>query len=66
VRIEFDPDKDAINQKKHGFSLVAAEEMDWSTATIRQDKRQDYGESRWQVYGLLDGIPCMAVFTPRG
>jgi uncharacterized DUF497 family protein len=30
------------------------------------DERQDYGEGRYQTYGLLDGRLVMVVWTPRG
>ena len=31
-----------------------------------EDDRQDYGEPRFQTYGLLDGRLVMVVWTPRG
>jgi uncharacterized DUF497 family protein len=30
------------------------------------DDRRDYGEPRFQTYGLLDGHVVMVVWTPRG
>ncbi len=30
------------------------------------DDRKDYGEPRFQTYGLLDGRLVMLVWTPRG
>ena len=66
VRIEFDPDKDAINRQKHGLSLADAEGMDFDTAIYAPDNRYDYGEDRTQALGLIDGRPHMLVFTMRG
>ena len=31
-----------------------------------QDERRDYGEDRYQTYGLLDGRLVMVVWTARG
>jgi uncharacterized DUF497 family protein len=31
-----------------------------------EDDRQDYGDPRFQTYGLLDGRLVMVVWTPRG
>ena len=37
--IEFDPDKDAINQGKHGVTLALAEWFDMDTAMVTYDDR---------------------------
>ena len=44
MRIEFDPDKDAGNQAKHGVSLSLAGELDWEAALVWVDERFEYGE----------------------
>ncbi|PZR89145.1 MAG: hypothetical protein DLM68_06505 [Hyphomicrobiales bacterium] len=54
MKIECNPAKDKINQKKHGISLAAAAGMDWSRATIIQDERYDYGEDRYWVVDYID------------
>jgi uncharacterized protein len=46
VEIEFDPDKDAANRRKHGLSLANAERMDFDTAIHAPDHRYEYGEDR--------------------
>lgn len=66
MKIEFDPDKDAANQQKHGLSLADAERMDFDTAIYAPDDRYDYGEDRTQALGLIDGRLHMLVFTMRG
>ena len=66
MKIEFDPDKDAANRRKHGLSLADAERMDLGTALIDPDRRYAYGEDRFQALGLLDGRLHMLVFTMRG
>lgn len=66
MKIEFDPDKDVINRRKHGLSLADAEHMDFDTAVYAPDDRYGYGEDRTRTLGLLDGRLHMLVFTMRG
>lgn len=47
MNIEFDPEKDSINQTKHGISLAMAAFLDWEAALIEVDNRFDYGELRF-------------------
>lgn len=47
MRVEFDAEKDAINQQKHGISLARAIDFDFDSAILDQDRRKDYGEIRW-------------------
>lgn len=63
MKIEFDPAKDAINQKKHGISLEAANRFDWDSALEREDDRFDYGETRFVAIGLIEGRLHVMVFT---
>jgi len=65
VRIEFDPDKDAINQKKHGVPLSAAESFDWEGALYYLDQRNRYGEWRVIAVGFVSGRLHYMVFTDR-
>lgn len=66
MRIEFDPDKNTANRRKHGLSLAEAEGMDFDTAIYASDDRYDYGEERTQALGLIGGRLHMLVFTMRG
>ena len=66
MKIEFDPDKDAINRQKHGLSLGDAGHMDFGTAIYRPDDRYDYGEDRTRALGLIGERPHVLVFTMRG
>lgn len=63
--IVFDLDKDHINMQKHGLSLSNAGLIEWSSAIIVEDSRADYGESRYQALGMLDGRLYFVAFTPR-
>jgi uncharacterized DUF497 family protein len=65
--IGYDPQKNAWNIQQRGMSFEDVSVLDWGTAIIRQDKRRDYGEERFQalVEGA-DGKPYIVVFTMRG
>lgn len=66
VKIEFDPDKDQENRRKHGTSLAEAARMDMAAASIEPDDRYDYGETRYRACGPIEGRLHMLVFTMRG
>jgi len=63
MAIEFDPAKDAINIAKHGMSLSRAAEME-ILAYLRDD-RNEYGETRYRAWGLIDGEAHCLAFTYR-
>ncbi|NKF23918.1 BrnT family toxin [Solimonas marina] len=64
--IEFDPEKDAINQAKHeGVSLAAAEGFDIDTALVNYDDRAAPEEDRWVAVGFIDAVLHILVFTER-
>jgi uncharacterized DUF497 family protein len=57
MKIEFDPDKDAINRAKHGVSLSRA--VDLEILAYVDDHR--FAEPRFRLYGLIDGeAHCLA------
>jgi len=66
MAIEFDPEKDAANIAKHGVSLSAACEMVLDEAAIFPDNRFDYGEERFNAYGLIGETLHAMTFTLRG
>lgn len=66
MKVAFDPGKDASNREKHGLSLAAAEDADWTAAFVALDDRRDYGELRWYAYLPIDGRVHVAVYTERG
>lgn len=61
MEIDFNPDKDRINRRRHGISLERLRDM--VIATV--DTRKEYGEDRWILIGLIDGRPYVAVVTYR-
>ena len=60
-----DPKKERRNIAERGLSLDLAEQLDWATALIWEDKRNDYGERRYCVLGLIEDRLHSVVFTPR-
>ncbi|MBF0438396.1 MAG: BrnT family toxin [Magnetococcales bacterium] len=58
-----DPSKDAINQEKHGLSLIDAIHLDWEHALIWEDTRHDYGEVRQVALATLGNRVHVVVFV---
>lgn len=65
MKVEFDPEKDAVNRAKHGLPLTRAGEMDLTEAVILPDERSDYGELRYRAYGKIGDRLHMLAFTLR-
>jgi uncharacterized DUF497 family protein len=66
VRITYDPAKRAQTLVERGLDFDgAAAIFEGATLTLLDDRR-DYGEPRYQTYGLLDRRLVMVVWTPRG
>jgi len=63
--IDYDPNKEAINQKKHKLSLALAAGFEWDTAQIEEDTREAYGEQRFRATGYIGQHLYVMVFTPR-
>lgn len=63
--ISFDASKNARNIATRGISFAQALEFEWDSALIVADTRRDYGESRFQAFGLIAERPHVLVFTPR-
>lgn len=62
----YDPAKSERNEQLRSLAFSLAEDFDWTTALIVEDKRKDYAEPRYQALGLLGEHLHMLVFTPRG
>jgi uncharacterized protein len=65
VAITFDASKSERNLALRGIPFDLASAFEWDSALIAQDLRKDYGESRFQALGLIEGRLYMLVFTPR-
>lgn len=66
MKIEFDPDKNKANIRKHGLSLEMALDIDITTAYTTEDSRVEYGERRFQMFGTIHGRVHIMIFTIRG
>ena len=64
-KVDKDPGKEGRNIAERGLSLDLAEQLDWATAVIWEDKRKDYGERRYCVLGFIEDRLHSVVFTPR-
>jgi uncharacterized DUF497 family protein len=62
-------DKDSKKERRNitvrGLSLDLAEQLDWATALIWEDRRKYYGERRYCVLGFIEDRLHSVVFTPR-
>jgi len=66
VKITYDPAKRARNLSERGLDFDDAAKVFAGLTLTLLDERQDYGEDRYQTYGLLEGRLVMVVWTPRG
>lgn len=66
MTITFDPDKRDATLANRGLDFAVAGEVFAGPTLTLPDERHDYGEQRWQSYGLLDGRLVMVVWTRRG
>lgn len=66
MEIEFDPEKDATNVKKHGISLAIAGELDWDAALVWVDDRFEYGEMRMIALAPKTATLYFVAFVERG
>ncbi len=66
MRITFDAAKRALALRKRGLDFADAAELFRGLTLTLEDDRRDYGEPRFQTYGLLGGRLVMVVWTPRG
>lgn len=65
MQYEFDENKDASNEAKHGVSFAEVEAFEWSDAVVREDVRRTYSEPRFQALGYLNERLYVMVFCLR-
>ena len=66
MAIVLDPAKRARTLAERGLDFADAATVFAGVTLTLADQRRDYGEERWQTYGLLDGRLVMLVWTARG
>jgi uncharacterized DUF497 family protein len=66
MAITFDPAKRDVALHERELDFADAEKVFAGMTLTIPDLRHDYGEDRFQTYGLLDGRLVMVVWTARG
>ena len=66
MKITCDPGKWASTFKERGLDFYDAATVFMGRTLTLEDDRFDYGETRYQSYGLLGERVVMIVWTPRG
>jgi hypothetical protein len=64
-KIVYDPAKCAKTLKERGLDFADAVLVFEGPTLVHLDDRRDYGELRYQTYGLLRERLVMVVWTPR-
>ena len=62
MKLEYDPVKGQLNLNKHGVSLARFVDLDWDNASITNDNRKSYGETRYIAVAELEDrlhITCL-------
>lgn len=66
MKISYDLKKNARNVAGRSLNFERAADLDWETASIMEDARQNYPERRFVATGYLDGRLHVLCFTPTG
>jgi len=66
MKITYDPGKRERTLTERGLDFMAASHVFEGPTLTLEDDRFDYGERRFQSYGVLNGRVVMLVWTPRG
>ena len=64
MRFEWDEAKRLANLEKHGLDFLEAWKVFEGDYIETLDDREDYGEDRYAVIGLLNGV-VVVIYTPR-
>jgi uncharacterized DUF497 family protein len=64
MEFEFDPDKSAANEAKHGIGFTQAEDL-WNDPLRVEVPARTVDEERWLVIGQMEGRYWSAVVTYR-
>jgi len=65
MRFTWDPNKSAINVRRHGIAFEDAKRIFEGPTVEREDDRFDYGEARVYAIGLVNGIEITVIYTDR-
>ncbi len=66
AEFEWDSEKESLNIEKHGIDFSTAK-LIWDGYSLeRIDNRREYGEVRFQAFGLAENHILTVIFTWRG
>jgi uncharacterized DUF497 family protein len=66
MRLEWDEEKGAANQRKHGVSFESAARVFADPdCVLREDRMDEGGEMRWHAMGLVDAVLLLVVHVYR-
>lgn len=65
MEISYDAEKRAFTLEQRGLDFEDAVQVFAGNTIDVEDDRQDYGETRWLTFGLLDSRLVALVWTPR-
>ena len=65
IIFEWDEDKRQQTLFQRGIDFATIARLNWETALVLLDDRQDYDEQRFRVTGLIDDRLHVAIVTPR-
>ena len=65
MRFTWDPEKNAINVRRHGIALQDAARIFEGPTVERTDDRFEYGEIRIYAIGLVNGVEVTVIYTDR-
>ena len=65
MRFTWDPEKNAINVRRHGIALQDAARIFEGPTVERTDDRFEYGEIRVYAIGLVNGVEVTVIYTDR-
>jgi len=66
MRFEFDPEKDDANRRKHGCLTFAARVFEDTDYLLIPTFREEDGEDRYKVIGMVDGKFWTAAHVRHG
>ena len=65
MQFTWDPEKNAINVRRHGIALQDAARIFEGPTVERTDDRFVYGEIRVYAIGLVNGVEVTVIYTDR-
>ena len=65
MEISYDAEKRAWTLENRGLDFEDARLVFAGTTITIEDDRRDYGETRWQTFGTIEGRLVTLIWTPR-